>query len=208
MPEGVGARRPRAGMVNRDRTDRFGTVVAPVPDRACGSRGDPRRIFLRPSHFSDCCKRLGFTVVRDPLARGIRHQSCPAVEKIAAARCGIPMHEPYCCAAWSKGVLHQLCSIAVSSRGYCRRTNLQLSVDDWLLEELCAFDADAMEFEDERGRHPGDGQGPARVSRSLGVGALRALDQDRARPPVGPRAILTTLTPTPRITPATTRATA
>lgn len=31
------------------------------------------------------------------------------------------------------------------------RTVLQLSIDDWLLEELCAFDSDAAELEDTDG---------------------------------------------------------
>ena len=51
--------------------------------------------------------------------------------------------------AFAKSVLHQLLEGGdVAGRDADGRMVLQLSVDDWLLEELCAFDADAAELED------------------------------------------------------------
>jgi hypothetical protein len=66
--------------------------------------------------------------------------------------------------AFAKSVLHQLLERGdVAGRDADGRTVLQLSVDDWLLEELCAFDADAAELEDADGEPDQEFDGPATV---------------------------------------------
>ncbi len=54
--------------------------------------------------------------------------------------------------AFAKSVLHHLLQHGdVAGRDAAGRTVLQLSIDDWLLEQLCAFDGDAAELEDTDG---------------------------------------------------------
>ena len=54
--------------------------------------------------------------------------------------------------AFAKSVLHHLLQQGhIAGRDAARRTVLQLTIDDCLLEELCAFDADAAELEDADG---------------------------------------------------------
>lgn len=68
--------------------------------------------------------------------------------------------------AFAKSVLHQLLQHGdVAGRTADGRTVLQLSVDDWLLEELCTFDADAEDLEDAEGEPEPDQEfeGPATV---------------------------------------------
>lgn len=54
--------------------------------------------------------------------------------------------------AFAKSVLHHLLQNGdVAGWDAAGRAILQLSIDDWLLEELCAFDSDAAELEDTDG---------------------------------------------------------
>jgi len=54
--------------------------------------------------------------------------------------------------AFAKSVLHHLLEQGdIAGRDAAGRIVLQLSIDDWLLDELCAFDSDAAELEDADG---------------------------------------------------------
>jgi hypothetical protein len=51
--------------------------------------------------------------------------------------------------AFARSVLHQLLRHGdIAGQDTAGRTVLQLAVDDWLLDELCAFDADAKDLKD------------------------------------------------------------
>ena len=59
--------------------------------------------------------------------------------------------------AFAKSVLYHLLQQGdIAGRDAAGRTVLQLSIDDWLLDELCAFDSDAAELEDADGEPESD----------------------------------------------------